>query len=862
MTGLLRERLGFTGLAVSDDMGAMKAITDNYAPGDAAVRAVQAGVDLMILSAEVAQQRQARDGLLAAVKDGRISPERLDQAVRNVLTVKAQVRAARARRPRRAAPAHERRARATAPPGSRRAPAGRRRARRPRPRRIPACPATARSRQGGQIVEVEVVGDVVVGRPTEIVFRAANPVGDANQGSMTVLAARQPERRDRSGRRRAARSCSSRASRCTTSAPAGTTPIGARAAELFVGSWPAGARHELRLRVTSSAPYTLLARASFRRSNGSFVHLPGATASPISRARRRAQIDLTPRPVNPPTPTPPHGPPTRPSAADQRPGACPDRRPRAAADPDAGAAGQAGRREAARAAPADRRPCRRHRRSGRSARPRRPQRRPPPPPPPAGSGASSQGGPSIPLLLAGFGIIGGGGGVGLMALVLVLRRRSDAPPRPARWPGGRIPAGRRTGRAALRRSARASRAAGPAERRLRAARTPVRHRPPGCRRLGRRRRGSAPDPGASAHRPGDPPRPDRSLPSLPASGQAGQAAVAPPRRSAAADSPPAAHAPTGGPTRGRRRVRPASRGWTAGGIPAPGERYVERTLVGRGGMGSVFRAYDSRLRRWVALKIMHADLGLRPGFVDRFIREAQVAAMLEHPNIVTVYDIELLGDSIQMVMSWIEGEDLQRVLEREGALAPDRAASILRPDRGGARSRAPAGAAGPPPRHQAVQHHDRPARAGDPDRLRHRPADRRRLADPDRPDGRHAGLHGAGGGAGRRGGRPRRRLRAGRGAVPDADRAGAVPRRRPRWRCFTPTSTRRPRRRARSSRASRRAWIRCSLRRWRRTRPSGSRRPAPWRGRSERPSACGRGSAYARHRPDGCAVPVAEANTG
>jgi eukaryotic-like serine/threonine-protein kinase len=94
-------------------------------------------------------------------------------------------------------------------------------------------------------------------------------------------------------------------------------------------------------------------------------------------------------------------------------------------------------------------------------------------------------------------------------------------------------------------------------------------------------------------------------------------------------------------------------------------------------MGTVYRAYDSRLRRWVALKIMHADLGLRPGFVDRFIREAQVAAMLEHPNIVTVYDIEPVGDSIQMVMSWIEGEDLQRVLEREGALAPDRAARLL-----------------------------------------------------------------------------------------------------------------------------------------------------------------------------------------
>jgi serine/threonine-protein kinase len=114
-----------------------------------------------------------------------------------------------------------------------------------------------------------------------------------------------------------------------------------------------------------------------------------------------------------------------------------------------------------------------------------------------------------------------------------------------------------------------------------------------------------------------------------------------------------------------------------GGATPPGERYTNRTLVGRGGMGSVFKAYDSRLRRWVALKVMHADLGLRPGFVDRFIREAQMAAMLEHPNIVTVYDIEPLGDSIQMVQSWIEGEDLQHLLERQGALAPDFAARLL-----------------------------------------------------------------------------------------------------------------------------------------------------------------------------------------
>jgi len=89
MRGMLRERLGFTGLAVSDDMGAMKAITDHFSPGEAAVMAVQAGVDMVILSSELSKQRQSRDALLAAVRDGQISRERLDQAVTNVLLVKA-----------------------------------------------------------------------------------------------------------------------------------------------------------------------------------------------------------------------------------------------------------------------------------------------------------------------------------------------------------------------------------------------------------------------------------------------------------------------------------------------------------------------------------------------------------------------------------------------------------------------------------------------------------------------------------------------------------------------------------------------------------------------------------------------------
>src|SRR3712207_8803130 len=52
-------------------------------------------------------------------------------------------------------------------------------------------------------------------------------------------------------------------------------------------------------------------------------------------------------------------------------------------------------------------------------------------------------------------------------------------------------------------------------------------------------------------------------------------------------------------------------------------------------MGSVYRAFDTRLRRWVALKILHSDLSGQQEFVERFLREAQLAAMLQHPNIVT-----------------------------------------------------------------------------------------------------------------------------------------------------------------------------------------------------------------------------------
>jgi beta-N-acetylhexosaminidase len=89
MRGLLRDHLGFDGLVLSDDMGVMKAITDNYTPGAAAVQALAAGVDMLIIAGPLDRQVASRDAVLNALRSGELSSERVDDAVRRVLRVKA-----------------------------------------------------------------------------------------------------------------------------------------------------------------------------------------------------------------------------------------------------------------------------------------------------------------------------------------------------------------------------------------------------------------------------------------------------------------------------------------------------------------------------------------------------------------------------------------------------------------------------------------------------------------------------------------------------------------------------------------------------------------------------------------------------
>jgi Protein kinase domain len=107
-------------------------------------------------------------------------------------------------------------------------------------------------------------------------------------------------------------------------------------------------------------------------------------------------------------------------------------------------------------------------------------------------------------------------------------------------------------------------------------------------------------------------------------------------------------------------------------------KYRIEQLLGRGGMGAVYRARDMRLDRLVALKVVRADLLGDPEARRRFRREAQIVARLQHPSIVAVFDYGTFADGgAYLVMELVRGEDLRRVLQREGRLEISEALRIL-----------------------------------------------------------------------------------------------------------------------------------------------------------------------------------------
>ncbi|MDQ1731457.1 MAG: eukaryotic-like serine/threonine-protein kinase [Pseudonocardiales bacterium] len=115
-----------------------------------------------------------------------------------------------------------------------------------------------------------------------------------------------------------------------------------------------------------------------------------------------------------------------------------------------------------------------------------------------------------------------------------------------------------------------------------------------------------------------------------------------------------------------------------------GARYELGELIGYGGMAEVHRGRDVRLGREVAVKVLRSDLARDPSFQNRFRREAQAAAGLNHPSIVAVYDTGEDGDpsglddspTAYIVMEYVEGRTLREVLKSEGQLPAKRAMEI------------------------------------------------------------------------------------------------------------------------------------------------------------------------------------------
>ena len=112
----------------------------------------------------------------------------------------------------------------------------------------------------------------------------------------------------------------------------------------------------------------------------------------------------------------------------------------------------------------------------------------------------------------------------------------------------------------------------------------------------------------------------------------------------------------------------------------PGSRlgpYEIAAPIGAGGMGEVFRARDTKLGRDVAIKVLPEALAQDKERVDRFRREAQILATLNHPNVAAIHGLEEANGVVGLVMELVPGDDLAQRL-RSGAIPVDEAIAMAR----------------------------------------------------------------------------------------------------------------------------------------------------------------------------------------
>ena len=107
------------------------------------------------------------------------------------------------------------------------------------------------------------------------------------------------------------------------------------------------------------------------------------------------------------------------------------------------------------------------------------------------------------------------------------------------------------------------------------------------------------------------------------------------------------------------------------------ERYEIGKRIGRGGMAEIFQARDILLDRPVAMKVLFPEFATDPAFVERFRREAQAAANLNHPNIVAVYDWGKVNNTYYIAMEYVNGRTLADILKQSGTLTPMQVCDVM-----------------------------------------------------------------------------------------------------------------------------------------------------------------------------------------
>ncbi|MFP5312215.1 MAG: serine/threonine-protein kinase, partial [Actinomycetes bacterium] len=113
---------------------------------------------------------------------------------------------------------------------------------------------------------------------------------------------------------------------------------------------------------------------------------------------------------------------------------------------------------------------------------------------------------------------------------------------------------------------------------------------------------------------------------------------------------------------------------------APGAEfagYTVQSLIARGGMGVVYRAFDQQLGRPVALKLLAPELAANDKFRQRFVRESRLAASVEHPNILPIYAAGEWSGVLYIAMRFVHGTDLKQELDERGFLPLAEAHNIL-----------------------------------------------------------------------------------------------------------------------------------------------------------------------------------------